>query len=105
MQRSRRLRYIRCEDVIVKTDLSFADLCGKEGEEMKDKLTMWRGKGLVVLNSAHPDQQGTVYYVPRDHITSWYKSVDTGADKTVVFLSDHRTYDVLETPDDIAAYF
>ncbi len=72
---------------------------------MKDKLESFRRKNLVVLQSANPEQTGTVYFLNKDHIASWYKSVEVGADKTVVYMTDGRTYDVLDTPDDIAAYF
>ena len=56
---------------------------------------------IVHFDSALPEHEGTVYRVNFDHIVSYYKSVDPTMDKTVVYMTDGRVYDVKETPEEI----
>ena len=58
---------------------------------------------LIELTSAAQTHDGTqdavTYYVAKEHIVSLYRSLD--GSKTVVYMSDGRVYDVVETPDAI----
>ena len=58
---------------------------------------------LVALESAHPDHVGTYYHINAAQIVSFYRSVSS--EKTIVFMSDQRTYDVKESPDQLASIF
>lgn len=57
--------------------------------------------GIMALESALAEHEGTFYYVNSREIVSFYRSVEDPA-KTVIFMTDKRTYDVKAPPEEIA---
>jgi uncharacterized protein YlzI (FlbEa/FlbD family) len=55
---------------------------------------------FIKLTSALPAQEGTFYYLNPDLISSFYTSVED-PNKTVVYMIDGKTYDVIEYVEDI----
>ena len=58
---------------------------------------------LLALKSAFAPHNGKVYFLNPHHVVCFYEADDMNS--TIVYMVDGKTYNVKETPDEIAGAF